>query len=1077
MNGAITIQQIVKRGFVKQICDKILQGIEKVQNAPDYEHRRWIWELMQNAKDVHNLFGGVSIKIELHHDRLIFSHNGVPFSLQQLSALVMQVSSKDDTGEAEETTGKFGTGFISTHMLSSLVKVRGIVDSGEGRHQRFEVELDRSGNNFLEMEPKVEAALHHILQLDDYEKFPVVANYQQQEQQFDTQFEYPLDARGLEIAKKGIEDLDVALPYTMIFVPKIKSVIIRDFVTGHFYEISLEQPVDLGSLRLHTFLKEYQPQNGYSEDASFEKLHIVSAGDGDFMLAQRIDAYGGQWAVRKNGEALPKIFRDFPLVGTGNFHLPAVLNSHKLYPTEPRDGVYLKNAESARVVSNRAIIESALPVLQRFMAAVIQAGWVNTHLLAVSALPENKRDYIDLAWYQERVQKPLRAFLVEQPLVQTRAGHILLKQARIPVYKESREKRMAFYHLALPFKPEVFPSPDTYLDWVEIVVPEYDTWGIALKYTLEDLVEEIASCGQLAVLQSRLGAEQSALSWLNQVIQFLLDEDHKSLLESHAILANQNGDFKKLPELRYDEGIPGLLLDVLKEIGTDWRAQLMHQSLIKIADHPGCGIKDISSAINGHIQEFSKPEATLTPQQESGLLRLAGYLTSEESNQRRQIWQFAQGLFPAQIAERCTVVPGTADFVWDSLNRWVIKKILKTLEGLGSVQKLSARLTKEEEDTLFYLNQVISFVFSNNDFKSYLDDYSVTPCQYGDFRLLKDMDNDPDRITEELKAILLTLSNPKMDWKAELLHPSIAINTGRSRPLSNICSEIDTLLITKRNEETLATQFKNQALQIINLIKREGQTYAVLFPRLYGQFAQIQVELMGEYQEAINQILQHEDKIGALAAVAQSGLSSNQIEELIGTAEELGHEKIMEIAREMLEEKRDFEFKRQIGRYAEDSFRALLEAETGLTLEVIQKDGAQDYIFRKAGIAKEYLLEIKSIAHGSTHVFMSKSQGQRAAAQPEAYCLCVIQRAPGAYAPSMEYFRQNARFHKTIGSLLKEKVSKATAIEQALDQAGDIEIDFVDRQYKFKLRESVWAGADHFDGFMRWLVGEFFRGY
>src|SRR5690554_5456466 len=85
---------IEKRNNRKLTADKIRQILSKVLNSPTQSAKRWVWELMQNAKDVPNKkFGRVSIRIVLNADTLIFEHNGDPFSLSNIYSLIQQVSS------------------------------------------------------------------------------------------------------------------------------------------------------------------------------------------------------------------------------------------------------------------------------------------------------------------------------------------------------------------------------------------------------------------------------------------------------------------------------------------------------------------------------------------------------------------------------------------------------------------------------------------------------------------------------------------------------------------------------------------------------------------------------------------------------------------------------------------------------------------------------------------------------------------------------------------------------------------------------------------------------------------------
>ena len=49
----------------KLVADKIRKTLLNIRNIPEISGKRWIWELIQNAKDVPNKFNKVDIKIEL----------------------------------------------------------------------------------------------------------------------------------------------------------------------------------------------------------------------------------------------------------------------------------------------------------------------------------------------------------------------------------------------------------------------------------------------------------------------------------------------------------------------------------------------------------------------------------------------------------------------------------------------------------------------------------------------------------------------------------------------------------------------------------------------------------------------------------------------------------------------------------------------------------------------------------------------------------------------------------------------------------------------------------------------------
>lgn len=56
--------------------DKIIQVLDNVREERTKSRRHWVWELMQNAKDVPNKYETVSIEINLSEPDFQFQHNG-----------------------------------------------------------------------------------------------------------------------------------------------------------------------------------------------------------------------------------------------------------------------------------------------------------------------------------------------------------------------------------------------------------------------------------------------------------------------------------------------------------------------------------------------------------------------------------------------------------------------------------------------------------------------------------------------------------------------------------------------------------------------------------------------------------------------------------------------------------------------------------------------------------------------------------------------------------------------------------------------------------------------------------------
>ncbi|WP_268036170.1 hypothetical protein [Algoriphagus sp. PAP.12] len=131
----------------------------------------------------------------------VFRHNGIHFTEKDIKGLINQISSKEvEGGEKTNRTGRFGTGFLTTHLLSRKSNIEGIIETDSLETFRFKFPLDRSGNTISELVPLVENAwteLHTSVER-------VNSNYND-EFGYNTSFTYQLHTKEQkEIASIGI---------------------------------------------------------------------------------------------------------------------------------------------------------------------------------------------------------------------------------------------------------------------------------------------------------------------------------------------------------------------------------------------------------------------------------------------------------------------------------------------------------------------------------------------------------------------------------------------------------------------------------------------------------------------------------------------------------------------------------------------------------------------------------------------------------------------------------------------------------------------------------------------------------
>ena len=132
------------------LSDMYLSNVKKrlrALNQPtENDRKRWVWELIQNAKDSISKDpnrSSVDIEIEIKDNIVKFIHNGAPFTYKARLGLLYKYS-KDKGGA--ESTGRFGTGFLTTHCLSKIVTIEGDVKD-KNSVRGFSVTMYRNGQS------------------------------------------------------------------------------------------------------------------------------------------------------------------------------------------------------------------------------------------------------------------------------------------------------------------------------------------------------------------------------------------------------------------------------------------------------------------------------------------------------------------------------------------------------------------------------------------------------------------------------------------------------------------------------------------------------------------------------------------------------------------------------------------------------------------------------------------------------------------------------------------------------------------------------------------------------------------
>lgn len=347
-------------------ANRILQLLQRQRyNNNEDSVKRWIWELCQNAKDVCNDSGKVKIRIDLDESnkRVIFRHNGRAFSLANVMSLINQSSLKDRDDETERTSGKFGTGFLTTHLLSEIVNISGILETEPENYSRFRISLDRTGHDKKEIIAALEKAVSQLQEcqsmlVSDYDKYA-----------YNTIFEYELDEDGIEVAQQGIENLRVSAPFVLSMLSDIEEITLE--ATGENYKYSRQYNCGLANSLVHEII--------YVSSTETKKIYILNLTEENTTISIALEGGESGWYIMPYAKQQSRLFCDFPLIGTEDFPFPVLVCARDFNPTEPRDGIFLTCQSRSKIddeiQQNRDIIERACELYKKLLEYVAEKRW------------------------------------------------------------------------------------------------------------------------------------------------------------------------------------------------------------------------------------------------------------------------------------------------------------------------------------------------------------------------------------------------------------------------------------------------------------------------------------------------------------------------------------------------------------------------------------------------------------------------------------------------------------------------------------------------------------------------------
>ena len=801
------IASLRKGASEAQSASKIIDKLKalKDNNSPDTSYR-WIWELIQNAKDVVNTSGSVDIKITFSETNktIEFCHNGRLFTTENTVFLIEQVSSKERSLNdkiKKKSTGKFGTGFLTTHLLSEKVQIHGYLQD-EGENPRsFKTLLDRTGQDKTSI---MKAISDSCDMLDDGAECEV------DETQMNTKFIYELDEMGVKTAISGLQNLLVSIPYVFAFVQELNTITV---ITDNFRRIIKRErkvSVELESATV-THVRMSTTKNG--EETIADRYVFVLSND-SISIAAEIEIKDSEKHLLKLHNKLPRIFCDFPLLGTNDFAFPVVVNSPMFNPTEPRDGIPLAHSEREGGDSNenKSRITKAIPLYNVMLDYFATKGYRDLYnIVRIAEQPE--KYWLDAEWVEQELIQPIKEHIKTTAFIQNSLGEVCSLydgwgNPNIFIMKDGTpEFRNKIWELSNTLMPAMMTKKDEIEHWYGSL------WGDCRTFGIMDLILKVEEYGDIEVLESQL--KGNAISWLNELITLFYYNSGVLIAElgrNPSILPNQHGVFLSLDKIYLENGIGDIYKNIALIAGIDFRERLLDNRVTRTY------LKGLQEINLNHV--FSEiRQVQLDDDASAELYKSIINLRVNKNDKQIAFVEIARCLYPDAFSNPIKVSYLSDRLLSEALKFWrekVCADFCECTDIDGAIAQYGFGSEKEVAEWIFALANHLKNCENDN----LLDKYAVLPNQHGSFMRKSEIFLDDGSVDDILKDASMYTGD---DVRAKMLFEGISLDLPPNRVVSleNVAQGITSFVrsnnksISKLGYEIWET-FRNTSIWIRN---------------------------------------------------------------------------------------------------------------------------------------------------------------------------------------------------------------------------------------------------------------------
>lgn len=792
--------------YVNNLHDRLPQLVD----PSDIDCQRWPWELVQNAKDTvvkrpnpEDRFVDIIIKYYADSNgekKLYFEHNGDQFTNKAITGLIWKFSAEkrneqtteDGLTRDKQSTGRFGTGFMTTHALSLTVDVSGSLfhdDPEVMRNVSVDFTLHREGPDDMAYKKGVDLTERELDENMDKRSIPPGES-------LPTRFTYHLNKEASEkAAKMGIDNVRANAAQTMLFCPSVRSIKVIDDVNNLTFIIKRKNSDERKDV-----VKEVE----FVEESSDKNEPIIRR-----FISMEIEEYSKEisshWKAKDRNLRLhvavevdmenniipipstsPAVYCSLPLIGFESMSLPFYINSNDFEPTTERTSLYLKKKryeyrtnEETEVEEqfylqsgiNWSIFERSLALYEAIVNYLINNGY-NKRYNLINGLGE----ILNGAWGVEtknclasRFILPLRNMLVQKDLVKTSVGYRSIS-SEVKFVECSKDCNLHdFYEICKTIYGTNLAVEDENENWVAIkwgrfnFETEFDEKKSenenpafpTVKYDKVAKYIEDASCldnlniiiGNDSDKESNSDAEQQKtfvvlqkLLWLNKFYEWI-EVSKITNLADKKIVPNRLGNFCSTEQgcdLKDASDIPTNIFDFMKRMEIDWDKNLLMEGVQHITltketkDNVVVAIKNRSKEIRD--DNYSSDGSKLTK-----LLPLLIALPSTEDGRtqefyekRSKILSILKTVFKSEAEEVESETLELKAETWEDSDKWLMSRVSTELAKRKHLDVVDAEDTEEQIASKYctseWLSDIVNFMFD----KGYLHLDDITESESSD---------------------------------------------------------------------------------------------------------------------------------------------------------------------------------------------------------------------------------------------------------------------------------------------------------------------------------------------------------